>query len=541
MAFNNFTVSVVSFNETAGVDWTIAQPSVSLIITPNTGYTVTAADFSVTNTLPTYVANVTFTQNGNNIDCIIVYNSPMIMPPINVLISLCIKGSAVERQICVAGVVSQCDVSNTKFPLAGGPDVPYVACGLIGSTSTVVASYTVTAETTYYYPTAPTLAVVIGDPNNYTITDVKSYDAAGNIIAVVFTVTYTFPLNDVIGDKICLTANAIVIYNPPAKITSYSFPIANGTGGNNISFSGQTDNFTVNGVEGANWALNVVSNSLATIINTSGTIDSTGTFVIPITFPAVTASAVYTVTLTGDLANTFCTVAPYVPCLTGQPSVFTLNQYFYSNLSFAFTSTNSNITPDAAAVITLLPGTPSPAPFQVIVTGSSTSILAVDSIPPISSWTNQNSSTPGSYVFNVITSNFTVDNSTVPSIITSELSVNINTIGTSNTQSTLDLDQHVSNGGAWLATLCNGATTYYVSDADGWSGGTNQSILGSLANGPYAVNNIVQIKDTATGAKLCVTITSFASGFTPTYYIDEGFQNQVSTFANCTICNNQNQ
>ena len=541
MAFNNFTVSVVSFNETAGVDWTIAQPSVSLLITPDTGYTVTAADFSPIAPLPTYVNSVVFTQNGANIDCVITYIAPSIMPSANVLIELCIQGSAVERRICVAGVVSQCDVSNTKLPAPGAADVPYATCGIIGSTGTVVASYQVTANTTYYYPTAPTLAVVIGDPNNYTITDVKTYDASGNLIDVVFTVTYTFPLNDVTGDKICLTANAVQIYNPPVKITSYSFPIANGAGGNNISFGGQTDNFTVNGVEGANWALNVVSNSLATIINTSGTLDSTGTFVIPITFPAVTASATYTVTLTGDLASTFCTVAPYVPCLTGQPSVFTLNQYFYSNLSFAFTSANSNITPDAATVITLLPGTPSPAPFQVIVTGSSTSILAVDSIPAISDWTNQNSSTPGSYVFNVITSNFTVDNSTVPSIITSELSVNINTVGTSNTQSTLDLDQHVSDGGAWLATLCNGSTQYYVSDADGWSGGTNQSILGSLVNVPYAVNDIVQIKNTATGAKYCVTIDSFASGETPTYYIDEGFQNQVSTFANCTICNNQNQ
>tara|TARA_B100000768_G_scaffold62351_1_gene60385 strand:+ start:6218 stop:7828 length:1611 start_codon:yes stop_codon:yes gene_type:complete len=536
MAFNNFTVSVVSFNETAGVDWTIAKPSVSLIITPNTGYTVTAADFSPIAPLPTYVNSVVFTQNGAFVNCVITYIAPNIMPSADVLISLCIKGSAVERQICVAGVVSQCDVSNTKLPLAGGPDVPYVACGSIGSTSTVVASYQVTAESTYYYPTAPTLAVVIGDPNNYTITDVKSYDAAGNIIAVVFTVTYTFPLNDVIGDKICLTANAVVIYNPPVKITSYSFPT-----GESIQYNGQTTNFTINGVQGANWALNIVSNALATIINTSGTLDSTGTFIVPVTFPAVTVSATYTVTLTGDLASTFCTVAPYVPCLTGQPSVFTLNQYVNSTLSFAFTSTNSNITPGAASTITLLPLSNQPAPFNVTVTGSSTSILTVDSIPPSIDWTNQGLAGPVNWSFTVDSSSFTVDNSTVPTLITSNLVINVTSVGTSNSSSTLDLNQYVSDGGAWLATLCNGATQYYVSDADGWSGGTGQSQLGSLANVPYAVNNIVQIKDTATGAKLCVTITSFASGFTPTYYIDEGFQNQVSTFANCTICTNQNQ
>lgn len=536
MAFNNFTVSVVSFNETAGVDWTIAQPSVSLIITPNTGYTITAANFSPITPLPTYVNSVVFTQNGANIDCVITYIAPSIMPSANVLIELCIQGIAIERQICVAGVVSQCDVSDTKVPRNTDPDVSYAACGIIGSTSTVVASYQVTAESGYYYPTAPTLAVVIGDPNNYTITDVKSYDASGNIIGVLFTVAYTFPLNDVTGDKICLTANAVQIYNPPVKITSYSFPT-----GNSIQTNGQTTNFTINGVQGANWALNIVSNALATIINTSGTLDSTGTFIVPVTFPAVTVSATYTVTLTGDLASTFCTVAPYVPCLTGQPSVFTLNQYVNSTLSFAFTSTNSNITPDAASTITLLPLSNQPAPFNVTVTGSSTSILTVDSIPPSIDWTNQGLAGPVNWSFTVDSSSFTVDNSTVPTLITSNLVINVTSVGTSNSSSALDLDQYVSDGGAWLATLCNGSTHYYVSDADGWSGGTGQSQLGSLANVPYAVNNIVQIKDSATGAKHCVTLDSFEDGETPTYYIDEGFQNQVSTFATCTICNNQNQ
>tara|TARA_R110000744_G_scaffold379807_1_gene498821 strand:+ start:471 stop:2081 length:1611 start_codon:yes stop_codon:yes gene_type:complete len=536
MAFNNFTVSVVSFNETAGVDWTIAQPSVSLIITPNTGYTVTAADFSPITPLPTYVNSVVFTQNGANIDCVITYIAPSIMPSANVLIELCIQGSAIEKQICVAGVISQCDVSNTKLPVPGGADVPYSLCSTIGSTGTITSTYQVTANSTYYYPTAPTLAVVIGDPNNYTITDVKTYDASGNLIDVVFTVTYTFPLNDVTGDKICLTANAVQVYNPLVKITSYSFPT-----GESLEINGQTTNFTINGVEGANWALNIVSNALATIINTSGTLDSTGTFVVPVTFPAAIANATYTVTLTGDLASTFCAVAPYVPCLTGQPSVFTLNQYINSTLSFAFTSANSNITPYAATTIALLPGSSQPSPFNIIVTGSSTSILTVDSIPPPEDWTNQGSLVAGSWDFNVISSSFVVDNSTVPTIITSTLSVNVASVGVNNTSSALDLDQYVSDGGAWLATLCNGSDQYYVSNADGWSGGTNQSQLSSLVNVPYAVGDVVQIKNSATGAKYCVTLGSFEAGETPTYYIDEGFQNQVSTFSTCTTCLASNQ
>jgi hypothetical protein len=529
MAFNNFTVSVVSFNETAGVDWTIAQPSVSLIITPNTGYTVTAADFSVTNTLPTYVANVTFTQNGNNIDCIIVYNSPMIMPPINVFISLCIKGSAVERQICVAGVVSQCDVSNNKLPLAGDPDVPYVACGSIGSTSTVVASYQVIAESTYYYPTAPTLAVVIGDPNNYTITDVKSYDAAGNIIAVVFTVTYTFPLNDVIGDKICLTANAVVIYNPPVKITSYSF-----TTGSTISSGGQTTNFIVNGIEGANWVFNMISSGLFAPVNVSGTIDATGTHSFPVTFPAVTIDTTYTVTLTGDLASTFCTVAPYVPCSTGQPSVFTLQQLVNTTLGLRFTTTNSNIiTPLAISSQSFEPGiVPSGnsnnVTFDVVAVGNSE--FSFNGLPAISEWTNQ-SLDPPLYDFEVQSHSFIVDNNT--NTLTGTVNINIDTTGTPSVISELDIDAYLGTPECYSAIDCTAVTTFLIDLNQGWVNDPSTGL--SQITTAYNINDVVVVKDTINGTEYCVRITGTAPG-TPTTFINTAVNNGTGVYGTCNQC-----
>jgi len=533
----NFTFEVVSFYETAGNDWSINNPTTELLLTPLPGYTLDAADFSPTLPYPQYVNSVLFLNNAGSgtVTCLITYDSPSVMPSSNVFIEICGSGFARPSLLSVSGQIDQCNVSNVKIPLPGAPSVSYSATGDYGTTTTF-STYTVTANTTYYFPTMPTLTVVDGVASDYTITGVPSYDANGEIEQVVFTIAYTFPGNSVSGDNICLTANAVATYNPPVKITSYSFPV-----GNTVPTGGETRNFTINGVEGADWSLNITSSGISAPFNANGTLDSSGIFVVPVTFPSVAAYTTYTVTLTGDLANTFCTTAPYSPCLTGQPSVFTLVQPVSTTLGFAFTSVNSNITPDAASTITLTPGQNLPQPLQVIVTGSSTNILTVDSIPAVSDWTNQGGIVPNNYVFNVNSCDFVVNNSTVPSLITATLSVQINTIGTLNTQSTLDLDQHVSDGGAWLATLCNGSDQYYVSDADGWSGGTNQSILGSLVNVPYAQNNIVQIKNSATGEKLCVTINSFASGETPTYYIDEGFQNQVSTFATCTICNNQNQ
>jgi hypothetical protein len=94
MAFDNFTVNVVSFNETEGVDWTQSRPSVTLTITPNAGYAIDVANFSPINPLPTYVNSVTFSQSGANIECTILYITPSIMPSADVLVALCISGGS---------------------------------------------------------------------------------------------------------------------------------------------------------------------------------------------------------------------------------------------------------------------------------------------------------------------------------------------------------------------------------------------------------------------------------------------------------------
>ena len=529
MAFNNFTVSVVSFSETAGVDWTIAHPSVSLLITPDTGYAVTAANFSPITPLPTYVNSVVFTQNGANIDCVITYIAPSIMPSANVLIELCIQGIAIERQICVAGVVSQCDVSNTKLPLAGAADVPYTACGIIGSTSPVVASYQVTAETTYYYPTAPTLAVVIGNPSNYTITDVKSYDASGNIIGVLFNVTYTFPLNDVTGDKICLTANAVPIYNPPVKITSYSF-----TTGSVISSGGQTTNFIINGIEGANWAFNMTSSGLFTPVNVSGTIDSTGTFSFPVTFPAATVNTTYTITLTGDLASTFCTVAPYVPCSTGQPSVFTLQQLVNTTLGLRFTTTNSNIiTPLAISSQSFEPGVVlsgnnSNVTFDVVAVGNSE--FSFNGLPALSEWTNQ-SLDPPLYDFEVQSHSFIVDNNT--NTLTGTVNINIDTTGTPSVISELDIDAYLGAPESYSAIDCTTSTTFLIDVNQGWINDPSTGL--SQITSAYNTNDVVVVKSTINGAEYCVRITGTAPG-TPTTYINLAANNGTGVYGSCTNC-----
>ena len=529
MAFNNFTVSVVSFNETAGVDWTIAQPSVSLLITPDTGYTVTAADFSPITPLPTYVSSVVFSQNGLNVDCVITYIAPSIMPSANVLIELCIQGSAVETQICVAGVVSQCDVSNCKSPVAGGPDVPYSACQVYGSTGVVVASYFVNAESAHYFPTTPSLSVVIGDPSNYTITGTEGYDSDGNLISVTFQVSYNFPSADVTGDKICLTAHAVVVYNPPVKITSYSF-----TTGSTISSGGQTTNFIVNGIEGANWAFNMISSGLFTPVNVSGTIDATGTDSFPVTFPATTINTTYTITLTGDLASTFCTVAPYVPCSTGQPSVFTLQQLVNTTLGLRFTTTNSNIiTPLAISSQSFEPGiVPSGnsnnVTFDVVAVGNSE--FSFNGLPAISEWTNQ-SLDPPLYDFEVQSHSFIVDNNT--NTLTGTVNINIDTTGTPSVISELDIDAYLGSPECYSAVDCTSTAAFLIDLNQGWVNDPSTGL--SQITTAYNINDVVVVKDTINGTEYCVRITGTTPGV-PTTYINLAANNGAGVYGTCNQC-----
>ena len=56
---DNFTVTVVSFPEFVGVDWSLDNPTAILRLTPNQGFEINAVNFQVDPLgLPLFVANV---------------------------------------------------------------------------------------------------------------------------------------------------------------------------------------------------------------------------------------------------------------------------------------------------------------------------------------------------------------------------------------------------------------------------------------------------------------------------------------------------
>ena len=298
MAFSNFTVNVVSFNEAEGVDWTQAHPSVTLIITPNAGYEINATNFSPKNPLPPFVQSVTFTQSGFNIECVILYIEPSEMPNNDVLIALCITGYASLIGVSVAGIVNY----YTTFASTGVPSstAPYSGTGLISSTSEIT-NLTVIATTGYYFPVLPTASLVVGSLTDYSIVPTLINDAAGNLIQVNFAVNYTFPNYSVTGDRIVVTANAVEIYNPAVGISAYSINTSL------IGVGGETRTMTVFGSSGSVFTIAMDGTDLVTNI----TMGVNGSYSFPIVFPAVTTNTTYSILLSGDLVSPFAQTNPF--------------------------------------------------------------------------------------------------------------------------------------------------------------------------------------------------------------------------------------
>lgn len=444
MAFNNFTVNIVTFLETAGLDWTISNPSVVLLLTPDLGYNLTASNFSATAPLPSDVSSVVFSQNGNNVNCTVTYISPSVMPANDVLIAVCASGFAEENLISISGILKSCGISNvsqpTNLPLA------YTGSGVFGSTSTVSVT-TVIASANYYFELDPVLALSIGDLSNYTITNAKTYNAANQLTQVIFTVVYNFPQTSVSGDELCLTANAAVIYTPPVCINSYNFPLSSPT----ILEGGQTNTYTLNGIEGASYNVSLVDSAGTVLLNEVGALDTSGAKAITLVFPATTVNEIYTLTTTGScIANGIITASQ-------QPSVITLNQYIDTQLGFGFSSTNSDITVGAITAKTFIPfQNVTAARNYYIVTATSTSNIVLNTTPITTDWSGggggffPNDLTYNSYVD---LSSYTIDNTGSVKTLQAKLTVVIDQAGVPSLNRMLNLDNFISSGSSFYQSF----------------------------------------------------------------------------------------
>jgi len=85
--------------------------------------------------------------------------------------------------------------------------------------------------------------------------------------------------------------------------------------------------------------------------------------------------------------------------------------------------------------------------------------------------------------------------------------------------------------GSYKTVDCSSSTIRYVSKTAGWDG--SQNILLAYT---YVANNVVWIKDGASAAIYCATVTGSVSDPAGTYKIDEAANSGSGPYANCTSC-----
>jgi hypothetical protein len=327
--FDNFTISKTGFPESVGNNVVTDNPQAILLITPNTGYSVLAENFNITLPLPSNVTSVSFIQAGNLVECIVTFNNPFIMPASDVEIGLCLTGLARAVEYSVAGLINVTKTNATSSPA----NLSFNISENFNHVS-VAKTVTLTATSGFYFPVEPTLIQTTGDTSIFSIADSKVFDIAGRLLSKTFTISCTMPNYNSLNNIFQAVAEGIQIFTPVPSITAYSirstvFPL-----------NGETRDLLIYGGYSGNWTLTTTLPILQTgppdpitgIIpygtSASGQVGPTGFSTISIQVPSVTASASYSIALSGDLINPFPQSNPII-----------LNQY--GNVTITYIINNS--------------------------------------------------------------------------------------------------------------------------------------------------------------------------------------------------------
>ena len=306
-SFNNYTFTNIQYTIPEGDNVSVLYPTAQITIIPNSGYTATAADFSLD---PSFsdnaVQSVVFTQDGLNVLCTVTFDTGFVMPSGNYTIPLCVVGEGVVGEITIGGTIS----ANVGPNITGDPNeanTPYTNSGLVGENELLLTrSYTAASG---YYLTSTGLQVVEGNSSNYNITQTPVYDLDNNLISISYDVNYIYPNQSIAGDKLAVfQVSAKEIFVAPEYITSYTSLPSTVSG-----YGGQFTNWQIFGGEGASVTaiMTDTSGGSWTLINNQA-IDSTGILTVPVVeFPDIYGSCngycseEYTITLSGDLDPNF--------------------------------------------------------------------------------------------------------------------------------------------------------------------------------------------------------------------------------------------
>lgn len=286
IAIDNFTVTSEEFIIPGGALIVDHAPTANLIITPDQGYQVDAADFFINSASPEVdVNNSFFTQANDNVRLTVVFLPNAVMPQENLDIKICMRGGSGEIGATIAGIIYY-DTDNAT-PLPGTSQ--FSNEGPAESTETII-SQLIVADTDYYFQSTPTISLRNGEAGNYNLyTSGSVFDENNRLTAIRVNADYTYPFVNVSGDEIDVYAHAISIPVINEIITAWSI---------NTSVPAQVESsrdLAIFGGTGAEYRLTIDNG--ATFSNGQNTITGVmpvGQALENITFPTVVGGVIHT-------------------------------------------------------------------------------------------------------------------------------------------------------------------------------------------------------------------------------------------------------
>lgn len=439
MALVNCTINSQSLTKTAGSQ--IGSDNAQLVITPNSGYVVTAGDFTNNTGVLSGVSSITLSDSGapgeigNTVLVSVDLDDTFVMPGADTNIVIDIDGSAVLAQFSLTG---NYNISQENTTSSNG-NTAYTATGNYNQTVSVFTK-TITASANYYFKNLPYYYIDSNYENNYTVTEVNTTDSNGNVTAVTFTVTFLMPNQNVSGDTVYFIANASPLTIVLEEIYSYAIATAN------IPSNGVIRTLELLGNPNADFNITIETNNGVAPFNTydfttsefTSDVTSLGASVMPaqgfveydIFFPP-SAADVYKITLSGDLN---------LPAT--KPNPFTISQYGDIDITVGIDSIDGTLFLRQDQIITTRAGQNNSfnktLSFEVFTDPSlnNPQTLYIGDQPNISNWVI--SALNGSDIEVVSTS--ITGNGTNTLTVTVELSI-IET-GTSNVNISLDIDPY---------------------------------------------------------------------------------------------------
>ena len=287
------------FNVSVGTEIHSTNSSVTILITPNSGSTLTAGDLSVTNStlssLP-QVSSVAFAQSGLNVIATVNFTDGVNMPSSNLILIIAVVGDGVLNKYKLENLVlidqSDSNITTTiSYTASGSNQTANPVGNQLGyqanyATQNVVASVTMDLATGFNFNEEPKFKILIedNDPESYYVITHQDKDVSNNNITIgvggkiladvdkrVYSIAYKFPSQDTNKNEIIFHSKSILENAADVnKINGYNL-----IGGDTVGRFAQTKELKIYGAVGADFRVKNCTTSTASTSGSSTTLTLT--------------------------------------------------------------------------------------------------------------------------------------------------------------------------------------------------------------------------------------------------------------------------